>query len=162
MFPELHEQKYTSNTLAGCYIAKHVLSLNPKPLRHIMGYELNTFILKATLFIMFHFHKYLFLFREPTNIVVVADVDLSEEHNEVMDKFFKYLKEYGGVEKVFYVKDPDDGLDPSENIQTWWQKALRDPKVVKDGCLIVVAGPTTQEVNLCRRVKLDFILGVIY
>ena len=74
-----------------------------------------------------------------------------------MDKFFKYLKEYGGVEKVFYVKDPDDGLDPSENIQTWWQKALRDPKVVKDGCLIVVAGPTTQEVNLSRKMKPNFI-----
>ena len=76
----------------------------------------------------------------------MADVDLSEEHNEVMDKFFKYLKEYGGVEKVFYVKDPDDGLDISENIQTWWQKALRDPKVVKDGCLIVVAGPPAKQV----------------
>merc|ERR1712013_42163 len=83
--------------------------------------------------------------KEPTNIVVVADVDLCDEHNEVMDKFFSYLKENGGVEKVFYVKDPDDGLNSSESIQTWWQRALRDPKVVKDGCLIVVAGPTAKK-----------------
>ena len=89
----------------------------------------------------------MFLFREPTNIVVVADVDLSEEHNEVLDKFFSYLKEYAGVEKVFYVKDPDDGLEMGENIHDWWQSALRDPKVVKDGCLILIAGPTAKQVT---------------
>ena len=65
----------------------------------------------------------------------------------MMDKFFKYLKEYGGVEKVFFVNDPENGLETSENIRTWWQNALRDPKVVKDGCLIVVAGPPLEEVN---------------
>ena len=84
--------------------------------------------------------------REPTNLVVVADVDLSEEHNQVMNKFFTYLKENAGVEKVFYVKDPNDGLLPSESIQMWWQRALQDPKVVKDGCLIVVAGPASKQV----------------
>jgi len=85
--------------------------------------------------------------KEPTNIVVIADVDISEEHNEMMDKFFKYLKEYGGVEKVFFVNDPENGLETSENIRTWWQNALRDPKVVKDGCLIVVAGPPLEEAS---------------
>ena len=89
-----------------------------------------------------------YFFREPTNIVVVADVDLCDEHNEVMDKFFSYLKENGGVEKVFYVKDPDEGPNSSESIQSWWQRALRDPKVVKDGCLIVVAGPTAKKVRI--------------
>ena len=64
----------------------------------------------------------------------------------MLDKFLNYLKEYGGVEKVFYVKDPDDGLEMGENIHDWWQNALRDPKVGKDGCLILVAGPTAKQV----------------
>ena len=51
------------------------------------------------------------------------------------------------MEKVFFVNDPENGLETSENIRTWWQNALRDPKVVKDGCLIVVAGPPLEEVN---------------
>ena len=30
--------------------------------------------------------------REPTSVVVVADLELGEEHNLVMDKFFQYLR----------------------------------------------------------------------
>ena len=32
------------------------------------------------------------LSREPTSVVVVADLELGEEHNLVMDKFFQYLR----------------------------------------------------------------------
>ena len=65
----------------------------------------------------------------------------------MLDKFFAYLKEYGGVEKVFYVKDPDNGVKPTGNIQAWWQNSLRDPKIIKDGCLIIVAGPHVDQVS---------------
>ena len=35
--------------------------------------------------------------REPTSVVVVADLEMGEEHNLVMDKFFQYLRTQNGV-----------------------------------------------------------------
>ena len=30
--------------------------------------------------------------KEPTSVLVVADLDMGEQHNLVMDKFFRYLR----------------------------------------------------------------------
>ena len=65
---------------------------------------------------------------------------------KVMSNFFNYLKEYAGVDRVIYALDPDDGIDLAINMQTWWQKNLRDSKNIKDGFLLFVAGPTPPEV----------------
>ena len=85
--------------------------------------------------------------KEPVNIVVVTDVTSSLAHNDVMEKLFKYLKEYGGVDRIYYARDPEDGPKHSESIRSWWRKALRDPKVVRDGCVLFIPGPTVTEVR---------------
>ena len=79
--------------------------------------------------------------KEPVNIVVVTDVVSSQAHNNVMDHLFKYLKEFGGVDKIYYVRDPESGPKYSETVKSWWRRALRDPKVVKDGCVLFIPGP---------------------
>ena len=65
--------------------------------------------------------------KEPVNIVVVTDVVSSQAHNNVMDHLFKYLKEFGGVDKIYYVRDPESGPKYSETVKSWWRRALRDP-----------------------------------
>jgi hypothetical protein len=42
--------------------------------------------------------------KEPTSVVVVADLELGEEHNLVMDKFFQYLRTQSGIERVYYAR----------------------------------------------------------
>ena len=82
--------------------------------------------------------------KDPVNILVVTDVERSRAHTIVIEKLFKYLKEFGGVDKVYYVLDPQDGPRYSETVQAWWRRALRDPKVVKDGCVLFIPGPVTE------------------
>ena len=84
--------------------------------------------------------------KEPVNVVVIADVDHSEAHNNVILKLFRWLRDNGVVEKVFFVKDGKDGPGRGTNIKTWWRKALRDNKVVKDGCVMFFPGPPHQNI----------------
>jgi len=84
------------------------------------------------------------LVKEPTSVVVVADLELGEEHNLVMDKFFQYLRTQSGIDRVFYARDSECG-SPRGGERAWWRRALRDPRVVRDGFLIIVAGPGNEE-----------------
>ena len=58
------------------------------------------------------------------------------------------IQEFGGVDKIFYVKDPLNGLKHSESVSSWWRRALRDPKVLKDGCILFIPGPPVTDVSL--------------
>ena len=88
--------------------------------------------------------------KEPARILVVADVTNDEAHNKVVEKLFNYLKEFGGVETVYYVKDAKNGPRSSESIKNWWRRALKDSKIIKDGCLLFVPGPPAKEEPVSR------------
>ena len=51
------------------------------------------------------------------------------------------------MDKIFYVKDPQNGLKNSESVRSWWRRALRDPKVLKDGCVLFIPGPPVKDVS---------------
>ena len=78
--------------------------------------------------------------KEAVSVLVVSDVD-NTAHNNVIKKLFRWLREAGVVDRVYYVDDDQDGVDAGANIKTWWRRALRDSKVVKDGCVIFFPGP---------------------
>ena len=83
--------------------------------------------------------------KEPVRILVVADVNNNEAHNKVVEKLFNYLKKFGGVDTVYYVKDVKNGPKSSESIKTWWMRALKDSKIIKDGCVLFVPGPPRKQ-----------------
>ena len=78
------------------------------------------------------------------SVLVVADVELGEQHKRVLSLLWRYLRQYGGVERVHYVLDPQDGPDRAEPLQRWWRRALADPRLAQHGCLVVVAGPAPE------------------
>ena len=84
--------------------------------------------------------------KEPASVLVVADLDSCPAHTRVMEQMLAYLREFGGVDKVYYVRDAEDGQRHPESVRTWWRRALRDAKVVKDGCVILFPGPPRKQV----------------
>ena len=88
--------------------------------------------------------------KEPARILVVADVNVNEAHNKVVEKLFNYLREFGGVDTVYYVKDAKNGPKATESVKTWWRRALKDSKIMKDGCLLFVPGPPANEERVSR------------
>ena len=79
--------------------------------------------------------------REPASVLVLADVESSAAHTRVTDQILAYLRAVGGVDKVYYVRDARDGPRPGESVESWWRRALRDQKVIKDGSVIFFPGP---------------------
>ena len=49
------------------------------------------------------------------------------------------------MDKIYYVNDPLNGLKRSESVRSWWRRALRDPKVLKDGSVLFIPGPPVKE-----------------
>ena len=79
--------------------------------------------------------------REPASVLVLADVESSAAHTRVTDQILAYLRAVGSVDKVYYVRDARDGPRPGESVESWWRRALRDQKVIKDGSVIFFPGP---------------------
>ena len=74
------------------------------------------------------------LSREPTSVVVVADLELGEEHNLVMDKFFQYLRSQCPNLKLDAREHPFPGQDTErdrsgvlcEGLRMWFPKVCPD------------------------------------
>ena len=79
--------------------------------------------------------------REPASVLVLADVESSAAHTRVTDQILAYLRAVGSVDKVYYVRDARDGPRPGESVESWWRRALRDQKVIKEGSVIFFPGP---------------------
>ena len=86
--------------------------------------------------------------KEPASVLVVADLDSCAAHTRVMEQMLAYLREFGGVDRVYYARDAEDGQRHPESIRTWWRRALRDVKVVKDGCVIFFPGPPRKQASI--------------
>ena len=86
--------------------------------------------------------------QEPARVLVVADLDSCPAHTRVMEPMLAYLREFGGVDRVYYVRDPEDGQKHPESIRTWWRRAIRDAKVVKDGCVLFFPGPPRKQASI--------------
>ena len=86
--------------------------------------------------------------KEPASVLVVADLDSCPAHTRVMEQLLAYLREFGGVDRVYYIRDAEDGQRHPESVRTWWRRALRDTKVVKDGCVIFFPGPPRKQASM--------------